>query len=86
MINLGDEVKDTVTGLKGIAVARTQWLHGCDRIGVQPKARKDGTIPDALNVDEPQLVLVKKKVVKKGTKKTGGPMPMPMQKVTSMKR
>ena len=29
MIKLGDEVKDSITGFKGIAVARTVYLNGC---------------------------------------------------------
>lgn len=36
-INLGDKVKDSVTGFSGIAIGRTTWLHGCDRITVQPE-------------------------------------------------
>lgn len=36
MINLGDEVQDTVTGFQGIAVSRHVYLQGCDRITIQP--------------------------------------------------
>ena len=39
-IELGDKVKDTVTGFTGIAVARTNWIAGCDRIIVQPECKK----------------------------------------------
>lgn len=64
MIELGDRVKDAVTGLSGIAIARTTWLHGCDRIAVQPeKLGKDGKVQDNATFDEPQLILVKKKVI-----------------------
>lgn len=30
-VNLGDRVKDQVTGFEGIAIARTEWLFGCPR-------------------------------------------------------
>lgn len=63
MINLGDEVKDVITGFKGIAVARHTYLQGCDRISVQPKINKDGEIPDVCAFDEPQLVVVKARKV-----------------------
>ena len=39
MINLGDEVKDRVTGFIGIAVSRTNYLNGCDRIDVYEPAQ-----------------------------------------------
>ena len=75
-INLGDKVKDPITGLVGIAVGRTTWLHGCDRIVVQPEGlTKEGKPFESLSVDEPQLVLIKPKKVKEGNHRTGGPRP-----------
>lgn len=78
-VKLGDKVKDTVTGFQGIAVARTTWLHGCDRINVQPvELDKDKKPLEAVVFDEKQLIVVKAAVVaseenKKSTTKTGGP-------------
>ncbi len=37
---LGDEVADTVTGIKGIVNARSEWLNGCHRYSIQPRADK----------------------------------------------
>lgn len=73
-IKLGDEVKDEVTGFQGIAVARTNWMHGCDRIVIQPPVKEDGKHPDHCSFDEPSVVCVKKEKVKPDTrkKKTGG--------------
>lgn len=34
-VNLGDRVKDTITGFTGIAVAITQHLNGCLHIGIE---------------------------------------------------
>ena len=79
MIELGDRVRDTVTNFKGIAVARALWLHGCNRIAIQPQGvTGDGDIQDATWIDEPQLKIVKKGAVqnipgKEKTKKSGGP-------------
>ena len=73
-INLGDECRDTITGFTGIAVARTIWLHGCDRVTLQPKVDKDGKIPDNNTFDEVQLEVIKAKVKPKEPKiTTGGP-------------
>lgn len=63
-IELGDKVKDTVTGFTGIAVAKTTWLHGCDRIVIQPDTLdKDKKVQENAAFDAPQVVVVKKAVV-----------------------
>lgn len=61
---LGDEVRDIVTGFNGIAVARTIWLCGCDRITIQPRLDKDGMVPEPLVFDEPQIKVVKRKTIR----------------------
>jgi len=72
-VNLGDEVKDMVTGFKGIATSITTYINGCRRIGVQPPMGKDGKYPDAWHIDEPQLSIIKKQKVSVGEQKKGGP-------------
>lgn len=56
MIKLGDNVKDTITGYTGVVVARTEWLYGCVRFGVQSKELKDGKPMDVYWLDEAQTV------------------------------
>ena len=68
MLNLGDEAKDSVTGFRGIVVAKTQWIHGCCRIVLQPRVGKDGKFPENATFDEPALILVKAKSVKADTR------------------
>ncbi len=81
-IRLGDLVKDKVTGLKGIATSRTEFLNGCFQIEVTPKMKKEDKLTiDAIQgvgIDLQQLKKVGdglntplKKVIKKDT---GGPM------------
>lgn len=72
MISLGDKVKDKVSGFKGVVIGVTTWLHGCNRMIVQPSVGKDGKLPDSATFDEPQVELISKKKVKKGSRKTGG--------------
>lgn len=62
-IELGDRVRDKITGLKGIAIGVTNWLFGCRRFCVQPEESKDGKPLETFVVDEPQLEIVKKGVV-----------------------
>lgn len=89
-IELGDKVKDMVTGFGGVVVCRCVWLNGCVRFGVQPdKIGKDGKLPDYTWIDEPQLSIVQKAKVKVSNiikesaavtqpmRATGGPTPAP---------
>ena len=62
-IKLGDRVKDKITGLKGIAIGATDWLYGCRRICVQPEEAKDGKPAESFHVNEPQLELIKERVI-----------------------
>lgn len=74
-IQLGDEVKDSITGFKGIAIGRTTWLTGCDRIMVQPKGiNKEGKIYEPQSFDEGTLELVKAKKPIKTDRSKGGPV------------
>ena len=75
MIALGSKVRDTVTGLTGIVVSRTEWLNGCARLGVQPQELKDGKPVDMTVVDEPQLEVVDAEhpATKDRQTTTGGP-------------
>lgn len=75
-IELGDLVKDKITGFKGVAIGRTTWLFGCDRISVQPQGlKKEGGTYEVQSFDEPQLEVVKKAKTKDKAEnhKTGGP-------------
>jgi hypothetical protein len=71
-IELGSEVKHKYTGVKGIAISRTTYLSGCDRISIQPKVKKDGSLGEAYSFDEPEIEVIKKVKVKKPKGKTGG--------------
>jgi hypothetical protein len=78
-IQLGDTAKDSITGFAGVVIAVTNWLHGCTRFTLQPTKMKDGKPLESQTFDEPQLILLKKKVAKT-THDTGGPRPEPQRK------
>lgn len=58
IVKLGDEVKDRITGFRGIAVCRSEWLNGCVRIGITSKELKDGKPIDDVFIDEKQLEVI----------------------------
>ena len=83
-IKLGSRVQDIYTGFEGMAVAKTEWLNGCVRIGIQPtELDKDGKIQEEVWFDEQQVKVVKKTqpVYKAQVKveRPGGPQKDPKQ-------
>ena len=46
MIKLGDDCKDPITGFQGIATAKTEWLYGCTRFGLQGPLTKEGLVSE----------------------------------------
>lgn len=74
-VTLGKEYKDSISGFRGIAIARSTYLYGCVRILLTPTSLKsDGDfLPDGW-FDEPQLMVIRtKKVAKPKRAPTGGP-------------
>lgn len=59
-IDLGDVARDKITGFTGVVVCRSKWLHGCERLVLQPRELKDGKPIESAAFDEPQLELVER--------------------------
>lgn len=87
-IELGDKVKDQVSGIEGIVIGMTKWLAQCDRAVVQATGAHEGRPYDGFSVDVTQLQVLEKGVMKptvqvvaieekKETIKKGGPRPTP---------
>lgn len=90
-IELGDEVKDAVTGFQGVVVGITTWLNGCRRMVVQPRTLEEkGRMPSSESIDETQLEVVTRRAVASQNRsdtpeplgRTGGPRPKPQQHPT----
>jgi hypothetical protein len=84
-IQLGDLVKDEITGFEGIVTGKHKWIHGCKRYSVQPRnLDKDNKPIAAQSFDEPQLILLTKRAELKQsvrtTGMTGGPRDEPSQR------
>lgn len=59
-IELGDRVKDKVTGIVGIATQRIECLNGCVQYTVRQQCDKDGKVPESFCYDFEQLEIVEK--------------------------
>jgi hypothetical protein len=80
---LGEKLKDTVTGLTGIAVDRTTYLNGCVHFSLMPEAKKEKEQPRASHFDHKRLIKVSDGLAVKASKEepkpefkrstTGGP-------------
>jgi len=57
-IRLGVEVKDKVTGLRGIITGYTKYINGCVQWLVKPPVDKDGKLVDGCWIDTVQLEVV----------------------------
>ncbi len=81
MSKLGKEVKDRISGFRGIVVSETHYLQGCTRLCVQPVVKRDGTFSDSKAFDEPDLIVIGDGVSEAKPKAPrGGPRFIPMDK------
>jgi len=58
MIQLGQKVKDRLTGFEGIASGRCEYLTGCAQVLVQPSVDSKGTWVESRWLDDPRLVVI----------------------------
>lgn len=56
---MGSTVKDSVTGYTGIAVARSVWMYGCARIGVDSQKLVKGKVAETQWLDEQRVEVLK---------------------------
>jgi hypothetical protein len=91
-IQLGDRVRDRITGFEGIVIGITDWLYQCRRPIVQPAGLHDGKTIESQSFDEDQLEIVEAGVfaVKAAQPpvrtETGGPRDTPERRSTPESR
>ena len=71
-IELGNKVRDKVTGFEGIATAKIEYINGCIQFCVKPKVKEDGKMPDGEYIDVDELEIVDKGIIIEADS-TGGP-------------
>lgn len=69
-IELGDKVRDRISGFMGIAVGCTEWMYGCTRFVVSSQELHNGNLVDNQSFDVQQLEIVEKRALEKQALKT----------------
>jgi hypothetical protein len=70
---LGSKAKSNINGFSGIISSRAEHLNGCNRYWIEPEIdKKTGNKRDGTWVDEGELVIVKKAVLKRTNTELGG--------------
>lgn len=69
---LGDKLKDRITGYEGLVTARHQYLNGCKRYTLDRPLDKDGKVQEAQWFDEAILSFIDEGI-KIEKKNVGGP-------------
>jgi hypothetical protein len=64
VFEFGQEVKDIISGFKGIVTGKCSYITGCEQFLVQPKSKKTDSKPDAVWFDIDRLQSVGKKIIK----------------------
>lgn len=54
-ITLGKTYRDIVTGFVGVAMVKSQYLTGCDTVGLCPKVGPDGKVLDWAYFDQSRV-------------------------------
>lgn len=97
LLNLGDKVRDCVSGLEGIVVSRSEHLYGCNRYWVSPQEVKDGKPVEGCWLDEDACEVVTEGVIKRKTyrvvdapaerpaRMAGGPTDQPASHMSSQR-
>lgn len=85
-VQLGDTVRDNVTGLQGVVTGVHQYLTGCARITIQPPVQADGKVPDGYGQDVLVVAVVTavaagRAVIVDGHPRKGGPRADPHSRV-----
>ena len=84
MIELGDEVRCKISGLRGIVTGRCDYLNGCTQFLVKPrKLTTDGEPVKSKWIDDVQLKIIKAAAFRQSHSKKagpGGPHPHPPER------
>jgi hypothetical protein len=79
-VELGDQVRDKVTGFKGIVTGKAQYLTGCKQVMVTPKVGDDGKYVDACWLDVDRVEVLGKEAIKIDVVDNGGPQQSPSRR------
>ncbi len=73
---LGQKVKERITGFKGVIVARSQYMTGCNRYGIQSQKLKSDGKPLEWEYFDEDLLEIDGKNINIKIQQRGGPVRM----------
>ncbi|MCZ4351567.1 hypothetical protein O4H61_03475 [Roseovarius aestuarii] len=76
-IEMGDLVKDTLSGFTGAVIARLEHLTGCNQVHVLPQSDAENEMKDGVWFDIERIELIKKAAVQINTRQGGADIPRP---------
>jgi hypothetical protein len=76
-IEMGAEVRDTLTGFEGIALARAEYLTGCNQVFVQPRSEKDNEMKTGHWFDVERIEKISDRKVQFSSRRSGADVPAP---------
>lgn len=76
-LNLGDKVRDTITGFAGTLTAKSEYINGCVQFCVSPPVDKDGKLVEAAWIDWQRLEVTEATNASKPLRAVGGPQDAP---------
>lgn len=80
MVNLGDKVKDRISGLTGIATAIVRYISGCEQVSITPQEVKDGVPISGSYFDIDRIEVIEVGAIKLSNRfdsRDGGPQDSP---------
>jgi hypothetical protein len=78
-MNLGDVVRDKISGFSGVATGRLEYLNGCVRWAISPRILHEAKPVESQYFDEEQVEVVPdEKGVGFVRRETGGDRPAPI--------
>ena len=55
---VGKRVKDSLSGLEGVVTGYTEWLTGCNTVGINPCALHEGKPIETQWFDENRIIVI----------------------------
>lgn len=76
-IEMGDRVKDTLSGFTGVVIARSEHMTGCNQLYVLPVSDKDNEVKEGHWFDVERIEKIEAAVIEVKPRLTGCDVPVP---------
>lgn len=63
-VEMGDKVRDAITGFTGVVTGRCEYVSGCNQALVAPGVKEDGTFVESMWLDDDRLEVIESNVIK----------------------